>query len=116
MLDIIHLNGIAAEGAATLTFSTLQYAARLCGTEWGYKALAEDLARHPFVFVGTTLDEVVLWQHVELQRRRANKDLAAKGGFLIAPRLSRARVMLLEDLGLTWVPATLEQLDALTEA
>src|ERR1041384_306330 len=32
-LDIIHLNGLAGDGAEALTFSTLQYAARLCGRD-----------------------------------------------------------------------------------
>jgi hypothetical protein len=115
VLDVVHLNGIAHEGARALTFSTLQYASRLCGQEWGYRALAKDLAEHPFVFVGTTLDEVVLWQHVELQRRNVDRRIPVQGGFLVSPRLSRARRMLLEDLGLVWIAATLEQLDYVAE-
>ena len=69
-LAVVHLNGDVRDGAATLTFSTPQYAARLCGQDPLYRDLIDDLDRWPFVFVGTTLDEVVLWQHLELRRRR----------------------------------------------
>jgi hypothetical protein len=114
-LDVIHLNGMVDDGADRLTFSTLQYAARLCGKEHAYEVLANDLERSPFVFVGTTLDEVILWQHVELQRRRSGHAAPARRSYLVARRLSRARQMLLEGLGLIWIQASFEELaDQLT--
>ncbi len=108
-LDVVHLNGIA--GAPTeLTFSTMQYAARLCGRDREYERLVEDLDRSPFVFTGTTLDEVVLWQHVEL-RRRANGGASDRPpAFLISPSLSRARQALLETLGILWLQGTSAEL------
>jgi hypothetical protein len=108
-IDVVHLNGVAGAGAGALTFSTLQYAARLCGRDREYAALAEDLARWPFVFAGTTLDEVVLWQHLELLRRGSGQRVPARPSYLIARTLSRARRLLLEDLGLTWLAATVEE-------
>jgi hypothetical protein len=115
-LDVVHLNGIAGDGADALTFSTLQYAARLCGRDREYAALAEDLARWPFVFAGTTLDEVVLWQHVELHRRGSGWPVPARPSYLIARTLSRARQHLLEHVGLTWVPASVEEVARLLAA
>jgi hypothetical protein len=106
-LEVVHLNGDVRDGAATLTFSTLQYAARLCGQDRYYRGLIEDLDRWPFVYVGTTLDEVVLWQQLELHRERGGRGVRHRS-FLIARGLSRARRLLLEDLGLVWVPSTLE--------
>ncbi len=108
-LDIVHLNGVVSRGAKALTFSTLQYAARLCGSDPDYAKLAADLARSPFVFAGTTLDEVVLWQHVELQRRDCDADrLPAHPSYLVTPSLSRARRELLEMLGIRWVRGRIE--------
>lgn len=107
VLPVVHLNGDVRDGAATLTFSTLQYAARLCGQDLEYRALIEDLERWSFVFVGTTLDEVVLWQHLELHRRRGGRALRHRS-YLIARTLSRARRLLLEQLGLVWIPSTME--------
>jgi hypothetical protein len=112
-IDVVHLNGVAGDGTDALTFSTLQYAARLCGQDREYAALAEDLARWPFVFTGTTLDEVVLWQHLELHRRGSGRPVPARPSYLIARTLSRARQLLLENLGLTWLRATVEDVAAL---
>ena len=82
----------------------------MSGREHDYEALVTDLERFPFVFVGTTLDEVVLWQHVERQRRRPGHGPPVRRSFLVARRLSRARQMLLEGLGLTWIAASFEDL------
>jgi hypothetical protein len=108
-LDVIHLNGLAREGCDGLTFSTLQYAARLCGRDHAYATLVDDLARFPFVFAGTTLDEVVLWQHLELKRRDGAGRAPLRPSYLIARTLSRARQLLLEGLGVTWIPTTIEE-------
>ena len=109
-LEVIHLNGLVCDGVEAITFSTLQYAARLCTRERDYEVLANDLEHYPFVFVGTTLDEVVLWQHVELRRRRSGEKNDAPASYLVARTLSRARQLLLEDLGLRWIEATIEEL------
>ena len=108
LLEIMHLNGIAGDGAEALTFSTLQYAARLCGRDPTYAALVDDLMHWPFVFVGTSLDEVVLWQHLELQRRDGHRR-PPEQSYLIARSLSRARQLLLEHLGIAWLQTTAEE-------
>jgi hypothetical protein len=110
-LEVIHLNGRICDGPARITFSTLQYASRLCGAEHDYQQLVRDLERHPFVFVGTTLDEVVLWQHLQM-RTPGGQPPKPHRSFVIARSLSRARRLLLEDLGLAWIPLTMEQLAA----
>lgn len=109
-LDVVHLNGLAGEAPHELTFSTMQYASRLCGRDREYERLVADLERSPFVFAGTTLDEIVLWQHLEL-RRRARGDLPPHpASFLISPSLTRARQVLLESFGIRWVRTTIEEL------
>ena len=109
-LDVVHLNGLATEGADALTFSTLQYASRLCGHDREYRRLAEDLERSPFVFAGTSLDEIVLWQHVELHRRKRDAALGDRPtSYLVSTHLSRARQVLLEAIGIRWVEATIEE-------
>ena len=109
-LDVVHLNGLAGEAVDELTFSTMQYASRLCSRDREYERLVTDLERAPFVFVGTTLDEVVLWQHVELHRR-ANGDAPRRPpSYLISTSLTRARRVLLESLGIRWIRSTIEAL------
>jgi hypothetical protein len=107
-LPVIHLNGLAEDGIHALTFSTFQYAARLCSQDRDYEALARDMAHLPFVFAGTTLDEMVMWQHLELHRRRSGDREPRPPSWLITPRLSRARQLLLADLGVRWIATTIE--------
>jgi hypothetical protein len=110
-VDVIHLNGLAGGDVDQVTFSTLQYAARLCDRQPAYEQLALDLERARFVFVGTTLDEVVLWQHV-MSRSARRHGADAPPSFLVARSLTRARAALLEALGLTWLPTTAEDVAA----
>lgn len=91
-LDVIHLNGIAVDGIHQVTFSVDQYSQRLARDEPHYSQLAAELIARPFVFVGTVLDEPLLWSHIELrgQRAEASGELRPKS-ILITPSISRAR-------------------------
>jgi hypothetical protein len=111
-LDVVHLNGMAGDDPRELTFSTMQYAARLCGCDREYERLAADLGEAPFVFAGTTLDEVTLWQHLERQRRQDGRAISHRPGFLIARSLPRARQVLLESLRIEWVQGTIAEVGA----
>lgn len=104
-LEVIHLNGMVGDDPWHVTFSTMQYAARLCTPDRAYEQLVEDLRSRPFVFVGTKLDEVVLWKHVQLERQH-NNDTPRRHSFLIAPSLDRARQALLASHRIHWVGAT----------
>lgn len=110
-IDVVHLNGVAGRPADKLTFSTLQYAQRLCSKDRVYEQLVEDFANAPFVFAGTTLDEVTLWQHLEL-RRRANGGAPndRPRSFLVSSSLTRARHILLESIGVEWLPSTIAEI------
>jgi hypothetical protein len=114
-IDVIHLNGMAAQDVTRLTFSTMQYAARLCARDREYERLVEDLECSPFVFAGTTLDEVTLWQHLELRRRNNHNGTSPRRppSFLVASSLTRARQALLECLDIHWVPASIAELAGL---
>jgi hypothetical protein len=111
-LDFVHLNGMTTGDPEELTFSTLQYAARLSARDHEYERLAQDLVDAPFVFAGTTLDEVILWQHVDRQRRREPDSSLARPGFLIARSLSRARQALLRSLRIEWIEGTIAEVGA----
>jgi hypothetical protein len=105
-LEVVHLNGIAGDDPEQVTFSTMQYASRLCSPDREYERLVEDLRTAPFVFVGTTLDEVVLWKHVQLERAQGSHALPRNHSFLISPSLTRARQTLLESHRIHWISAT----------
>ncbi len=61
------------------------------------------------MFVGTTLDEVVLWKHVQLERTNGSR-LPHRHSFLISPALSRARQHLLESHRIHWIRGTAAEL------
>lgn len=109
-LEVVHLNGIAGDDPSRVTFSTMQYAARLCAPDREYERLVEDLRTSPFVFVGTRLDEVVLWKYVQLEKSHANHSLPRQHSFLVSPALSRARQSLLESYRIHWIACTAAQL------
>lgn len=102
-LDVVHLNGIAGDIAKQVTFSTMQYASRLARRDKAYERLVEDLGSHALVFVGTKLDETVLWQHIEIVGRDPDD---RPHSFIVTPALSRARQILLEQHHIHWVQAT----------
>jgi hypothetical protein len=105
-LEVVHLNGIAGDAAADVTFSTMQYASRLCSPDREYERLVHDLTTRPFVFVGTTLDEVVLWKHVQLEREINGNGPPRNHSFLVASHLTRARQILLDNHNIHWIQAT----------
>lgn len=105
-LQVVHLNGIAGDDPADVTFSTMQYAERLCMADREYERLVDDLRRRPFVFVGTTLDEVVLWKHVQLERQHNGGNAPRHHSFLVSPSLTKARQLLLHANGIQWVRGT----------
>lgn len=106
-VDVIHLNGMVGVDLERVTFSTLQYADRLCGRQLAYEQLIRDLSASPFVFVGTTLDEVVLWQHVMGHSSAADRTRAPRS-FLVTRTLTRARARLLGDFRILWLPLDVE--------
>jgi len=110
-LHVVHLNGCISEPQSPLTFSTTQYAERLAAREPLYMQLASDLLAYPFIFVGTPLDESVLWQHIQLRGQRGDKEEheLRPRSFLICPSLPRARRELLKQYNIELIQMTGEQ-------
>jgi hypothetical protein len=109
-LEAVHLNGTLEDVPDHVTFSLTQYAERLARQEPWYLRLAADLVSHPFVFIGTRLDEPPLWQHVELRRARGRRGLRElrPRSYLVTDHLDLARRALLAEFNIDWVPMTAE--------
>lgn len=107
-LNVICLNGTTDDLPDKVVFSIDQYADRLANRidPW-YLRLTADLLTRPFVFVGTSLDEPPLWQHVAIRRERGRdmRELRPRS-YLVTPRLDRARRALLAEYNVEWVPMT----------
>ena len=106
-IDVVHLNGVVGDDIRALCFSTKQYAARLVDRDSNYEELVADLERASVVFAGTTLDEVTLWQHLAQRRRDNGGTPRRQSAYLISSSLARARRILLESVGITWVRGTI---------
>jgi hypothetical protein len=109
-LEVIHLNGVVDDGPEGITFSTVQYGERLASRDVWYRQLVADMARRPFLYVGTRLEESPLWQHLQLgplahPRRRNHRPRS----FLVATSLTRARQSLLRAYRIDWIRATAEE-------
>jgi hypothetical protein len=109
-LPVIHLNGMLQSGLEGVTFSTMQYGDRLARKDPWYARFVGDLVRYPFVIVGTRLDEAPLWQHLQTgYRHLVHHRRRICRAWIVAPRLTRARRALLEDLGIRWLRMSAEQ-------
>lgn len=105
-LPVIHLNGRLAD-LPEVTFTGRQYAERLAAADLWYANLARELASHPVLYVGTSLDEPPLWQYVEARgaRQSGGRELRP-GSYLITKSLQRARTIALRQYNIDWVEGT----------
>ena len=114
VLEVVHLNGTLEDIPDKVTFSTSQYGRRVGSQDPAFHRLVGDLAGHPFVFVGTPLDESALWHHIELRGERGGRgfrELRPKS-FLVSPSLARARRELLRDFNVEWIEANTQDFTA----
>lgn len=102
----VHINGRVSD-FPHVTFGTRQYARRATGPDPWYEMLTSDLLSSPVLFVGTTLDEQGLWQHVEMRGTRHAGDVELRPpSYLVSPSLPKARAGLLKRYNIDWVQAT----------
>jgi hypothetical protein len=101
-IEVVHLNGLVRSDGTRVTFSPLQYAERLCARQEHYERLAAELMKSSVVFVGTTLDEIFLWQHLMLRYRKMGRRRRPPS-FVVSTSLPIARAELLRSVGIHWV-------------
>lgn len=108
-LQAIHLNGRVSE-YPEVTFSPRQYGVRTARQEPWYSHLVTDLLTRPILFVGTVLDEPLLWQHIELRRTRNPQQRELRpGSYLVTPGISAARKAMLDDFNIKLIEMTQEE-------
>jgi hypothetical protein len=108
-LEVVHLNGKAADGPDRVTFSTPQYGRRFPGADAVYQQAAVDVLGSTVVFIGTQLNEPPLWTHIELRKLAHGRDLRRRS-FLVTPELDRAKRDYLErELKVEYVPLHVDE-------
>lgn len=105
-VDIVHLNGDFEDGVDKLTFSRQQYARR-ANPDNAYVRMCRDLAMRTVVFIGSSLEEGPLWEHLELRgkkhRERNHNELRPRS-YLVVPSLPRAKTSLLDEYNVALLP------------
>lgn len=100
----VHLNGRLSD-FPNVTFSPTDFAERLTQTEVWYHQAVADIMTHPVIYIGTSLDESGLWQHIELRRTRQPKSAEMRPrSYLVTPDLPESRAALLkQEFNVDWI-------------
>lgn len=109
-IPVYYLNGNMADVPDNVTFAASHYAKRLAFPDHLYLELVADIVSRPVVFVGTTLDEPPLWQHVEIRKAKGSRDMREMRprSYLVTPNLDRAREARLSEFNIMWIQMTAE--------
>ncbi|HKP61486.1 MAG TPA: SIR2 family protein [Polyangiales bacterium] len=109
-LPTIHLNGFLADQLRDMTASPKDYGVRLGRSEPWYELFVAELTSSCCVFVGTELDEPILWKYIELREARSKQASERRPrSFLVVPRVGRAKRARLAEYGVQHVPCTAKE-------
>lgn len=109
-LDVIHLNGTINDVPENVIFSRAQYAERT-GNDPFYQQLNSDLLSRPVVFIGSSLEEGLMWEHLITRGSkgmRTAKELRPKS-YLVLPHLNRSKRSMLAQFNIIWLEMTGEE-------
>ncbi|PJZ78789.1 SIR2 family protein [Leptospira neocaledonica] len=108
-LDIVHLNGTLSDLPNNVTFTDEDYGLVLTKENPYYSEFSSEFMRQMVIFIGSELEESVLWKYVNYRHPRkkihGEKEFRPESYF-ISPSLSLARRNLLEDYNVTWIKMT----------
>jgi len=105
-LNIIKLNGSADRLNEGIIFSTEEYAQGTATELLWYRELASDFHRFSFLFIGTMLDEPILYHHIE-RYKFESKELNQKS-FIITPSASEIEKDDFENYNLFHISGTID--------
>ena len=104
-LDVIHLNGCVTDDPENVVFSRSQYASRV-GADAFYSQFAADSVTRPIVYIGSTLDEGSLWEHLIARQGRGGRDKneLRPRSYLVTPSLNRSKTEILAKFNIVHIP------------
>lgn len=111
-IELVHLNGDLGDLPDRVVFSQENYSSRLIGSDPYYERMVAELFSRTFVFIGTTIDEAPLWQHISMRKGKAKSEgykVHRPKSYLVVPRLGKARQQVLSDHNIQWLPMNAEE-------
>ena len=98
-IQAVYLHGHLPCNPSDVTFSISQYARRATPHDHLYDHFVRDYATKTTVFIGTALNEPLLWQYIELRRaKRPGVPEERPKSFLIAPAINAPKRQLLDAM------------------
>ncbi len=101
----VKLHGCITKGVTRITFSPRQYAKRAAISDPWYDHFVRVYATTPTIFVGTSLNEPLFWQYLEVRQSRGHGAENRPRCLLVTPTISPARLDALRDLNVYPVSA-----------
>ena len=104
-LSVVHLNGTLEDLPDNVAFARTQYAQREA-LDRAYIQLRNDLLFRSVIFVGTSMEEGPLWEHLEMRGprgHRGQKEIRPRS-YLVVPNLNRSKESLLSRHNVQWLP------------
>lgn len=104
-IQLIKLHGSLNRLDLGLTFSPKEYGRRAAEQDVWYDHFVRDFSTRPTLFVGSELDEPLLWQYLAIRQRRSGSEKRGKS-FLICPHISTAKREALAEFNVIAIEAT----------
>ena len=107
-LNVTYLHGMLEDIPDKVIFSQEQYSERMFFLDAFYNHLSAEILHHPYLFLGSQLDEDIFWYYIYLRKTKGpvdNIDLRPRS-FIVTPELSLTRQALLRDFNINWIPQT----------
>ena len=106
-LIVTYLHGMIEDIPDKVTFSREQYSEKITIPDAYYSMLSADILQHPFIFIGSQLDEDIFWHYIYLRKRRGamrNFREFRPNSFIVIPKISQVKKELLKEYNITWIP------------
>ena len=105
-INVVHVNGSLEDVPKRITFARSQYALRNT-TDTFYDSLRQELIARPVIFIGSSLEEGPMWQHLSMRGSKPDKEFRPRS-YLVTPSLPKTRQALLSQFNIVWLPYTAE--------
>lgn len=103
-LDYVYLNGSIRRPDAGFVFSAEEYGKASATSPRWYEEVASDFLQTPFIFIGTSLAEPVLFHHIERYKERVGS--SAPKSYVLLPKATPIQIASFASYNLEYIQAS----------